>query len=63
MFPEDDLDPKFKVRKPKDLSKHSVDELDDYVASLKEEIIRVEDEKKKKIAQRDIASNFFKPAK
>lgn len=61
MFIDDDLDPKHKVKKPKDLSKHSVDELDEYVAALEEEIARTKTEKAKKLAHKDAATTFFKP--
>lgn len=60
MFADDDLDPKHGPKKVKDLSKHSVDELDAYVASLQAEIVRVEAEKTKKLAHMNAASSLFK---
>lgn len=60
MFIDDDLDPKHGPKKAKDLSKHSIDELDAYVAALRAEIARAEDEKKKKQSHMNAAATLFK---
>lgn len=44
----------------KDLERMSIDELQDYIAELKAEIVRVEDDIKKKKAKFEAASAFFK---
>ena len=58
---DDDLDPKKKPQKRKDLSTMSVDELMDYVETMKAEIARTEAEIAKKKAYATAASSFFKP--
>ena len=60
MFADDDLDPKNGPKKLKDLSKHSIDELNAYVVALQAEIVRAEDEKKKKLAHMSAAGALFK---
>lgn len=57
---DDDLDPKKKPQKLKDLSTMSVDELMEYVERMKAEIIRTEAEIAKKKAYASAASSFFK---
>lgn len=57
---DDDLDPKKKPAKAKNLEPMSVDELTDYVETLKAEIIRAEAEIAKKKAYASAASSFFK---
>lgn len=57
---DDDLDPKKKPAKFKNLEPMSVDELADYVTSLKEEIARAEAEIARKKAYAQAASSFFK---
>lgn len=57
---DEDFLPQKKKPQLKDLSKLSVDELRDYIAELKSEIERTEDEIKRKKASADAASLFFK---
>lgn len=57
---EEDFLPQKKKPQPKNLSTLSVDELHEYIAELKSEISRTEDEIKKKKASADAASLFFK---
>lgn len=57
---DDDLDPKKKPAKLKDLEKMSVDELIEYVEVMKAEITRTEAEIAKKKAYASAASSFFK---
>jgi uncharacterized small protein (DUF1192 family) len=57
---DDDLDPKKKPPKLKDLEKMSVDELIEYVEVMKAEITRTEAEIAKKKAYASAASSFFK---
>lgn len=58
---DDDLDPRTKKPALKNLEPLSIDELRDYIASLKEEITRTEAEIARKKAHADAASSFFKP--
>lgn len=57
---DDDLDPKKKPQKLKNLEPMSVDELMHYVDALKAEIVRTEAEIAKKKAYASAASSFFK---
>ncbi len=57
---DDDLDPKKKPSKLKNLEPMSVDELQDYVEALKAEILRAEADIAKKKAYSQAASSFFK---
>lgn len=57
---DDELDPRTKRPKLRPLDNMSVDELEEYIAQLKEEIARVEEHVKKKKAYKDAASSFFK---
>ena len=57
---DDDLDPKKKPAKLKNLEPMSVDELAAYVEVLKAEIVRTEAEIAKKKAYASAASSFFK---
>lgn len=57
---DDDLDPLTKKRKLRPLDKMSVAELEQYIADLKEEIIRVEADIAKKKAHKDAVSSLFK---
>lgn len=57
---DDDLDPKTKRLKPRSLDKLSVDDLREYIADLKAEITRVEDDISKKEAHKNAISNLFK---
>ncbi len=60
MITDDDSDPKTKRAKPRSLDKLSVPELHDYVAQLREEIARVEQEISKKDKHKNAAAAFFK---
>jgi uncharacterized small protein (DUF1192 family) len=57
---DDDLDPKKKPSKLKNLEPMSIDELASYIEDLKAEIIRTEAEIAKKKAYANAASSFFK---
>lgn len=57
---DDDLDPKTKKPKVRDLSIMSVDELEEYISDMKAEIERVEQEIAKKKAHAEAASSIFK---
>jgi len=57
---DDELEPRKKAAKAKNLEPMSVEELADYVESLKAEIVRVEAEMAKKKAYVTAASSFFK---
>lgn len=57
---DDDLDPRVKKPVLKKLDNYSVDELRDYIALLKAEIERAEQEIARKKAAADAASLFFK---
>ncbi len=57
---DDDLDPKTKTPKKKNLEPMSVDEIAAYIEALKAEIIRAEAEMAKKKAYASAASSFFK---
>lgn len=57
---DEDLDPKHGPRRVKDLSQHSVAELEAYIASLREEAARAETEKAKKQAYSKTADSFFR---
>lgn len=58
MFDEEEFGKK--TTQPKNLEPFSLDELDDYILQLKAEIIRAEEEKKRKKAHMDAASSVFK---
>lgn len=57
---DDDLEPKNKSAKLRNLEPLSIDELAAYVQDLKAEILRSEAEIAKKKAYADTASSFFK---
>lgn len=57
---DDDNEPLKKTPQVKNLEPMSVDELHNYIKEMKEEIIRVEDEIKRKEAHMDAASSIFK---
>ena len=57
---DDDLEPKKKAAKLKNLEPMSVDELMAYVEDMKAEITRTEGEIAKKKAYANAASSFFK---
>lgn len=60
MIFDDENDPKTKRAKPRALDKMSVPELRDYVAQLKEEILRVEADIAKKDTHRSAVDALFK---
>ena len=59
MFDEE-LDPRTKKPKPRDLERMSIDELEEYTEDLKAEIERVADAIAKKKAHQNAASSIFK---
>lgn len=59
MFDEE-LDPKTKKPKLRDLSTLSVDELENYIAAMRAEIVRVESEIARKKAHLGAADQLFK---
>lgn len=59
MFDEE-LDPKTKKPKPRNLSQMSISELKDYIEDLKAEIARVETDIEKKKASQAAANSIFK---
>ena len=60
MIFDEDLDPKIKKSKPRVLDNMSVLELREYVEQLKEEIIRVEAEIKRKEKHKSAMEGLFK---
>jgi uncharacterized small protein (DUF1192 family) len=56
----DDLEPVRKKPAPKDLSRMSIGDLQEYIAELKAEIVRAESFIAKKGSARASAENFFK---
>lgn len=58
IFEDDDL-PKNAPKKPKPLDNMSVDELQEYIQTMKDEITRVEGEIKKKQAHAQAADALF----
>ncbi len=59
MFTDDDLDPKTKKGKPRDLTDMSVSELQEYKADLAAEIERVEADIAKKEAHKSAIDSVF----
>lgn len=57
---DDENEPRKKPSSFKDLERLSLDELDEYIAELKAEIVRAEEDIKKKKAKMAAASSFFK---
>jgi uncharacterized small protein (DUF1192 family) len=57
---DDDLEPRTRKPKPKDLSVLGVAELEDYIAALKAEIIRAESEIAARQKQKSGAESLFK---
>lgn len=60
MFTDDDLDPKTKKNKPRNLDNLSIDDLKSYIVDLKAEIARVEADIAKKEAHKNAMSSLFK---
>ncbi len=59
-FETDDLEPLKKKSQPRNLDPMSVDELREYVTTLKGEITRVEEKIKAKQSHASAAASFFK---
>ena len=59
-FDLDDLDPRQKKPKPLNLDEMNIDDLKEYVATLKAEIERVEAKIKAKQGHASAAASFFK---
>ncbi|MFN3827110.1 MAG: DUF1192 domain-containing protein [Micavibrio sp.] len=57
---DDDLEPRTGKPKPRNLDSLSVEELHDYIADLKSEIVRVEAEIVKKKKHLDAMTSLFK---
>ncbi len=57
---DDENEPRKKPTSFKNLERLSLDELDEYIVELKVEIVRVEEDIKKKKAKMEAASSFFK---
>ncbi|CAN5919057.1 hypothetical protein BH11PSE3_BH11PSE3_34090 [soil metagenome] len=59
-FELDDLDPKNKKAQPRNLDAMNIDDLKEYVAVLKAELVRVEDKIMAKQSHAAAAASFFK---
>jgi len=59
-FDLDDLDPRQKKTQPKNLGAMNIDDLKEYIAVLKAEIVRVEEKLKAKQSVASAAASFFK---
>ena len=59
-FDLDDLDPRHKKPQLKNLDAMNIDDLKEYIAVLKAEIVRVEDKLKAKQSHASAAASFFK---
>ncbi len=59
-FETDDLEPLKKKSQPRNLDPMSVEELREYIATLKAEIARVEEKIKAKQSHASAAASFFK---
>lgn len=57
---DDDNQPRNAPKKPRPLDDMSIEELENYIAEMKEEIVRVEQDIAKKKAHQDAASSLFK---
>lgn len=60
LFDDKDDQPRNLPRKPKPLDNMSIEELEQYITDMKDEIVRVEGEIKRKKAHRDAVSSLFK---
>ncbi len=60
MFDDPDLTPQKQPKKPRDLSGLSIDDLNNYIATLNDEIARAELERGRKKAYLDGAAGLFK---
>ena len=59
-FETDDLEPLKKKSPPRNLDPMAVEELREYIATLKPEIVRVEEKIKAKQSHASAAASFFK---
>ena len=59
-FDLDDLDPKQKKSQPRNLDSMNIDDLKEYVAVLKAELVRVEEKIQSKQSHAVAAAAFFK---
>jgi len=59
-FELDDLDPKNKKSQPRNLDAMNIDDLKEYVAALKAELVRVAEKIKAKQSHAAAAASFFK---
>ena len=59
-FDLDDLDPRQKKPQLKNLDAMNIDDLKEYIAVLKAEIVRVEDKLKAKQSHASVAASLFK---
>lgn len=59
-FETDDLEPRQKKTQPRNLDPLSVEDLREYVVTLKAEIVRVEEKLKAKQSHAAAAASFFK---
>ena len=59
-FELDDLDPRQKKPQPKNLDAMNIDDLKEYIAVLKAEIVRVEEKLKAKQSHASVAASLFK---
>jgi uncharacterized small protein (DUF1192 family) len=59
-FDLDDLDPRQKKPQPKNLDAMNIEDLKEYIAVLKAEIVRVEDKLKAKQSHASVAASLFK---
>jgi len=59
IFDDEDLGPRNKPKKPMPLDDMSIEELNNYINAMKEEIIRVEADIKKKEEHKSLAASVF----
>ena len=59
-FDLDDLDPRNAKKKPLNLDDMNIEDLKEYIAVLKAEIVRVEEKLKAKQSHASAAASFFK---
>lgn len=59
-FDLDDLDPRQKKSQPKNLDALNIEDLTEYIAVLKAEIVRVEEKLKAKQSHASVAASLFK---
>ena len=59
-FDLDDLDPRQKKSQPKNLDALNIEDLKEYIAVLRAEIVRVEEKLKAKQSHASVAASLFK---